>query len=56
MREVSVATPAVLDGGTGFAGIVGLGDEVFAAADTTGRLDDLGPSFQPSSVVEELHV
>lgn len=55
VREIGVATLAVLDGGSGFTGIVGLGDEGFAATNTTGVLDDGVPGAQTSCVVEELH-
>ena len=55
VREIGVTTFAVLDGGSGFTGIVGLGDEGLAATNATGILDDGVPGAQTSCVVEELH-
>ena len=56
VREIGVTTLAVLDGGSGFTGIVGLGDEGLAATNATGVLDDGVPGAQTSCVVEELHI
>ena len=55
VRKIGVTTFAVLDGGSGFTGIVGLGDEGLAATNATGVLDDGVPCAQTSCVVEELH-
>ena len=55
VRKIGVTTLAVLDGGSSFTGIVGLGDEGFAATNTPGVLDDGVPGAESSCVVEELY-